>query len=348
MHPSDRAGAHGLSQIGNHVPKPGGSERASDLPRPRSQTSSTGSETTGSPARAKAGSSSTGTPPSATGCARPPTTKAEAQAALAAAQGGEIDKALRAWLPPSIVSSIISITRWRETTGKGQHNEPFIAGYVLRFDFEETAARDALRLAELFNAPAAPSDCAMALGKLKAITISRNVTDEDLTVQIAAMAEELCPYPLDAVLDSCRAWARSEKFFPTWAELRVLCEERVLFRRALARALRSYIELVEQRETAAKALPPKEPQASTVWRAHQAKIKAEIGERSWNAWLSQATPHSDNGTTLILAVPTQTIGLTIRQKFGPVLERLLQRQIKFILTSYAGPAARERQGRAAA
>ncbi len=59
--------------------------------------------------------------------------------------------------------------------------------------------------------------------------------------------------------------------------------------------------------------------------------------------VSMATPHSDDGKTLILAVPNKWIGLTIRNKFGPVMERVLERDVKFILTSWAGAAARDRQ-----
>ncbi len=210
MHASDRAAAHGLSRIGNHLPRPGGSERASDSTGPRSQTRSTDTGTTGSPALAKAGAKSTGTPPSATGSAEPAMTEAGARAVLAMHTPAEIDENLRAWLPPSLRSSIASITRWRESPGTGEYNEAYTAGYELRGEFSEGDARDALRLAELLNAPASPSDCAMALGKLRAITMPRNVTAEDLTLQIGAMTEEICAYPLDVVLGPVGEARRSD------------------------------------------------------------------------------------------------------------------------------------------
>ena len=95
MHASDRAAAHGLSRIGNHLPTPGRSGGALGSPTPKSQTSSTDSGTTGSPALAKAGAKSTGTPPSATGSAEPPMTEAGARAVLATHTPAEIDENLR-------------------------------------------------------------------------------------------------------------------------------------------------------------------------------------------------------------------------------------------------------------
>ncbi|KKM12092.1 hypothetical protein LCGC14_1720340, partial [marine sediment metagenome] len=61
---------------------------------------------------------------------------------------------------------------------------------------------------------------------------------EDLAALIAIYAEELAEYPLDVVRDACRTWARREKWFPAWADLRALCEERVMKRRDLLMALR--------------------------------------------------------------------------------------------------------------
>ena len=81
-------------------------------------------------------------------------TEAGARAVLAMHTPAEIDKNLRAWLPPSLRSLIASITGWRESPGTGEYNESYTAGYELRGEFGEGDAGDALWLGELLNTPA--------------------------------------------------------------------------------------------------------------------------------------------------------------------------------------------------
>jgi hypothetical protein len=58
--------------------------------------------------------------------------------------------------------------------------------------------------------------------------------------------------------------------------------------------------------------------------------------------LSQATPYSDDGETLILAVATEFIGREIRKMFGPELEHILERRVMFVIKTWAGAVARAR------
>ena len=339
MQPSERAGARGLSPIGNHLPTLGPSGGAVGSPTPKSRTNSTVSGITGSPALAKAGAKPIGTPRSEIGSAEPPTTEAGARTVLATETLGEVDANLRAWLAPSVRSSLTSVTRWRESPGTGEHNEPYTAGFELHGEFGEGDARDALRLAELLNAPASPSDCTMSLGKLRTITVTREVTREDLIIQIAAMTEELCAYPLDVVLDACRASARSSKFFPTWAELWQLCEERVLFRRALARELRRHLDAIEKGDPAQESPPAKVPPAVAVWRDNREQLEALA------AWpvLQRCIPDSDDGDTLTLAVEAPGLGFAVlawaAQQAGPIIGR----EIACVVRSWVQPALFERK-----
>ncbi len=102
---------------------------------------------------------------------------------------------------------------------------------------------------------------AKALGCLKVLTVAKHMMAEDLALQIDTMASEMTEYPLDVARDACRAWARANKFFPSWAELRELCEDGVRFRRALARELRRILDGLDQEAEAAPAAPP----ACAVW-----------------------------------------------------------------------------------
>ena len=57
----------------------------------------------------------------------------------------------------------------------------------------------------------------------------------DLTM--AAYAEYLAEYPADVVIDALRWWARVEKWWPAWSELKELLDRRVIRRKALRKAL---------------------------------------------------------------------------------------------------------------
>ncbi len=252
---------------------------------------------------------------------------------LGAAQAGAIDRALPAWLPPSIASSIERVWRTRPGSDPEIWDDPYIADYRLADDLKADvdAARTALALLDLLDVRAPRREYAKAVGRLWGKTVSRALTAEDLALQIETIATELTDYPLDVAREACNASARGQKFFPAWAELRALCEDGVCFRRGLVHALRAYIELVERREAKTKALPPKEPPACAVWRDNAAALKAELGQAARDAWLTQATPDSDDGKTLVLAVPSRLIGLIIREKFGTALERILDRRVKFVV-----------------
>ena len=99
---------------------------------------------------------------------------------------------------------------------------------------------------------------------------------------------------------------------------------------------------LERLEAMLKSTPP-----CTVWSEKEQAIKAAIGTDIFDCYLAGATPHTDDGKILILAVPNKQAGLQIRARFGPTLERILDREVKFILTSWARAATSDRQAGAA-
>lgn len=278
------------------------------------------------------------TVPGEPGSARKPVTQAEALAFLEAATPGEIEDGLRGWLPPSIASGIEAVWRSRPGSDPAVWDDAYISDYRLKVEIGTKAAREALALVELLDQVAERREYAKALGCLKVLTVAKHMMAEDLALQIDTMASEMTEYPLDVARDACRAWARANKFFPSWAELRELCEDGVRFRRALARELRRILDGLDQEAEAAPAAPP----ACAVWEDNLPKVKAELGEAAWRSWLSQATPYSDDGETLILAVATEFIGREIRKMFGPELEHILERRVMFVIKTWAGAVARAR------
>ena len=175
----------------------------------------------------------------------PLATPAEAQALLETAKPGQVDAAIQAWLPLSVRSRIVE----KHYDGP---NDPLlnysVVGYELEHGFSDRDGQESLLLMEMLNTRASPEDCQKWLARLKMMTAARSTGQDDLVAQIAIYADELSEYPADVVRDVCRWWAAREKWFPTWAELRQACDERVMKRRAILMGLRRYFSNKEQTE----------------------------------------------------------------------------------------------------
>ena len=74
--------------------------------------------------------------------------------------------------------------------------------------------------------------------RLKLRTKNRAQSEKELAFQIAIYADDLAEYPQDVVVGALRYWAKNEKWWPAWAELKALLDARVNRRLALIEALR--------------------------------------------------------------------------------------------------------------
>lgn len=170
-----------------------------------------------------------------------PTSESEVQALLAKAKPGQVDEAIPAWLPRSVSCRIRERRYQPRVDGPSDPQRNFeLLGYELDDGFDEDDGRESLRLLEMLNARAVLKDCQNELARLKMLTAARTTGQDDLVAQIAIYAEELTEYSIDVVRDACRAWAKHERWFPAWADLRTACEERVMKRRAILSGLRRY------------------------------------------------------------------------------------------------------------
>jgi hypothetical protein len=102
----------------------------------------------------------------------------------------------------------------------------------------------ALWMVEQTLRPAPSVTIVNELARLKVTTKSRAEAGEDLTLMLAAYAEYLSEYPSDVVVDAMRAWARNEKFWPAWSELKESLDWRVKKRRAIQAGLRRAAERI--------------------------------------------------------------------------------------------------------
>ena len=198
------------------------------------------------------------------------------------------------------------------------------------------AMRAALAALQRALAPAPERFIREKLAALATYKGSRAGVPAEWKLRTAEYLRLLGHYPADIWQDALDEWTLGNRFFPDLSEINELMLPRLQERRRYVERLKAMLTpKVEHRPTVCE-----------VWRAHEAELRVEIGERPYLAWLSQATPHSDDGASLVLAVPSRYIGLTIREKFGSILERCLNREVRFIVANYAGPAARDREDRA--
>jgi hypothetical protein len=88
--------------------------------------------------------------------------------------------------------------------------------------------------------PAAKADVVKHVAVLKARTKSANQDQGEARFAAEVMIGDLAAYPLDVVEYACSYWidgGREAKWFPSWPELREICERRMQPRRALRKAL---------------------------------------------------------------------------------------------------------------
>lgn len=216
----DREG-QGFRQVGSLIHTTGNLRlRSGSTPTEQPQSSAT----TGRQSLAARGSSSTG-----------PQLGATAAGSLQS-EAAETDRQLLASLPPSVACALRERVVDRTTQAYGFDCE--FVGYALDRKIQEDDRIATLARAEAALRPAPAEVVKSELARLKVTTKARAEAAEDLALTMAAYAEYLREYPADVVRDALRWWARNEKWWPAWAELKDLLERRVKRRRALAEALR--------------------------------------------------------------------------------------------------------------
>jgi hypothetical protein len=138
-------------------------------------------------------------------------------------------------LMPCVKSSLAET--W-EGNNTGHGWDGYVSRYELTAPISEDDRQTALAFAEETLAPAGEAFVISELGRLRALTVSRDV-GQDLALVFAAYADELTRYPADAVREVLRSWPKSGgKFWPSMAELEERLNVLVAPRQALRDALK--------------------------------------------------------------------------------------------------------------
>lgn len=103
---------------------------------------------------------------------------------------------------------------------------------------DESLLRRSIATAALACEPARKEFVVFELGRLRAMTKARAEDQTSTEFLLACYAEDMRQYPADIVREGCRKWARTEKFFPAWSELKEILDRLSRNRFALYHALR--------------------------------------------------------------------------------------------------------------
>lgn len=137
-------------------------------------------------------------------------------------------------LPESVRASLKDVWRdWTDSQGRFDCE-------LSHYDFHGAPAEDveqALAILETANKPAPPDVAAKAVTALRLRTKTRPEHANDLDALVTLFADDLSEYPADVVVDACKAWARQNKWFPSWSELIDYLDFRVRKRRRMLEAL---------------------------------------------------------------------------------------------------------------
>jgi hypothetical protein len=112
--------------------------------------------------------------------------------------------------------------------------------FQMKPGMDRGAAKRDLGIIEQACRPSSKADAAKHVAVLKARTKSANQDRGEAQFGAEVMVGDLSAYPLDVIEYACNYWVAgggSSKWFPSWPELREICERRVQPRRALLKAL---------------------------------------------------------------------------------------------------------------
>lgn len=91
---------------------------------------------------------------------------------------------------------------------------------------------------ELVNDRAPEKMIVFELGRLRAMTKAKAEDQDSVEFLLRCYSDDMREYPADVVREACRKWARTEKFFPAWCELKDLLDGFVTKRRRLLAAVK--------------------------------------------------------------------------------------------------------------
>jgi hypothetical protein len=183
--------------------------------------------------------------------------------------------AIAAWLAERTPAAVDKEARSRLSAGLGVQLDPSFDDWrVVNNNPPAEVRAAAVDELERFMTPAPGRVTQLWLVELSLITSRRADDVETETLRLTAYSDRLGAYPADVVREALlvRAW----RWWPSWAELREVCEELVSPRRTLRNALRDWPEeLARQRDFIRESIRQERETAEAEAQARAAREAAE-------------------------------------------------------------------------
>ena len=101
-----------------------------------------------------------------------------------------------------------------------------LTGYQMTKEVAKQDKDTAIKMLDKALEPLPSETILQELTRLKLKTMARNMTTEELSLQLAVYTDELGQYPADIVVKVLRDWPKQSKWWPTWHELDIELEWR--------------------------------------------------------------------------------------------------------------------------
>ena len=110
-----------------------------------------------------------------------------------------------------------------------------LLGFELIRPLVPSEAETVLGWLDEIDRPAAHQELVQEITRCLSLTRAARQDQQDLTLRLAALSQELKAFPADIVIDALRQWARKQRWWPTLAELREACQQTMRVRKSLRR-----------------------------------------------------------------------------------------------------------------
>lgn len=160
---------------------------------------------------------------------------------LTASQVADLDPDLtdRVASLPAPLTSWLAVAAYRDVYGPGGWD-----GYAAQLTVRHPVPPGVAELARArhaaygsISAPLEPEDAIRELLATRVLCVRRSEDQTDWELTLDAWLNQLEHYPADIAMWGLRFWARNEKFWPSWAELKRLLDHKLERRKALVDAL---------------------------------------------------------------------------------------------------------------
>jgi hypothetical protein len=138
---------------------------------------------------------------------------------------------------PAVVAKAIRFRMRDVFDADGEYEARVIDRAIVTGDHDEATLRAALAAVDAACQPGGERCATLALTLLRSRTAHRSTSGGEPHVIGKAYAELLAEYPADVIDQACRGWAGISKWWPTWFDLKTVCDRLCARRLAEHKAL---------------------------------------------------------------------------------------------------------------